>query len=270
VINWSIVNFYLSFLPWILTFALILKFINFHYHTPYLPKTKPEKIATILVSILLILIILAIVPILRSLVHQGEHVLLALPLREGLYVVTNGGNSLAGRGMNNHMNAWLSQELTPDPAKQYGIDIMRLNIGGNIGVNNDFIPETIQNYEGYADQVYGPCFGQVVYVEDGHPDVGVYEKGTELGNYVVLECADFYITLSNLKKNSIILKPGDQFNLNRMIAQVGNSAEPGLPHLHIHATKGGWKDGEGTPVPMLFESLFAVNDFLIRNELLLR
>jgi hypothetical protein len=104
-------------------------------------------------------------------------------------------------------------------------------------------------------------------VEDGHPDVDVNEPGTPLGNYVVIQCAEYYITLANLRNGSIQVQAGDPVNFELYLGTVGNSGVPSIPHLHVHATKGSWEPGEGQPVPLIIPSTFAVDKFLVRNDL---
>jgi hypothetical protein len=192
--------------------------------------------------------------------------LLLLPVRNGLYVIVNGGNGLEGLGMNNLTRPWFGSEMVPDDSMAYGIDVMRMGIRGSTRIGGR-TNRTFQKYEGYNDMVYSPCNGQVVHIEDGHPDVEVNGQGVPLGNYVVIQCADYYITIGNLRSESLLVKAGDQVNFQMSIGNVGNSGVPAIPHLHVHATKGSWIPGEGEPVPMLFPGLSDVNKFYVRNDL---
>ncbi len=270
-VNWAIVYYYLSFLPWILVFALIIRYISFHYRTPFLPKKTTPAIAGTVISVILLLVLGIInMRVLRSFKHSGDHVLMMFPMREGLYVIVNGGNSLDGVGMNNHYNPWPGSEITPEYTQAYGIDIMEMTIAGIIGTDSKLVRNVVQDFEIYLEDVYSPCVGPVVHVQDGIPEAELYKAESDLGNYIVIQCVDYFITLANLKKGTIIVEPGQPVYFNMMIGKVGNSAKPGIPHLHVHATVGGWKEGEATPIPMWYDGAFAVNDFLTRNELSLR
>lgn len=272
-VNWAVVNYHLSYLPAISSILILVYYLFDVRRTPNLPKwTVVKGISTVSLVVVISLLGYGSYRIVyRSYQHSGEHVLLLFPLRQGLYTVVNGGNGLEGVGMNNHLTAWFTDEFKTNQDWIYGIDVMKLGIAGMISTNRSILPTELIRYEIYNDTVYSPCFGPVIHVEDGHPNLEIPDKGGDhLGNYIVIQCVDYYVFLSNLKSGSIIVSPGDQVTPNRMIAQVGNSASPGIPHLHIHAKVGGWKEDEGTPVPMLFDGAFAVNDFQVRNEILIR
>jgi hypothetical protein len=267
VVNWSLINYWLRVLPVVLTFAIALALLIKGKRRPFFPEKSTLKM-WLLAALLVVLLPLAYLNyrVLLSLKHEGEHALGFLPVRNGLYVVVNGGNSLDGLALNNLAHPWLGSELAPDDSMAYGIDIMRMGIRGSTRVSGRGTRSYLQ-YSGFNDMVYSPCFGQVVHVEDGHPDVDVNQPGIPFGNYVVIQCEQYYFTIANLKNGSIPVKPGDQVSIQALIGFVGNSGVPSLPHLHVHATRGGWRPGEGEPVPMLFPSAFAVNKFLVRNDL---
>jgi hypothetical protein len=206
--------------------------------------------------------------VLRSYQHPAEGVLMLFPLRSGIYVVTNGGNGILGIGMNNYVHKFPWSNGESQPQKAYAVDIMEMTTGGRVG--KGILPSSKLDYEIYTEPVYSPCFGQVIYVEDGHTDVDLFEETTELGNYVVIQCVDYYITMGNFRKGTINVAVGERITVNRQVGQVGNSGTPAIPHLHMFATKGGWENGEGEPVPMFFERAFSVDNFLVRNEVQIR
>jgi hypothetical protein len=272
-VNWAVVNYHISYLPFISSLLIAIYYLLDLRRTPNIPgKTKVSLfITTGLIVITGLLGYASYRVVYLSYRHTGEHVLLLFPLRQGLYTVVNGGNGLDGIGMNNHLTAWFTKEFVTDPEMVFGIDVMKMGIAGMISTNQRILPSELIRYEIYNDTVYSPCFGPVIHVEDGHPNLQIPDKGGDhLGNYVVIQCVDYFVFLSNLKSGSIIVTPGERLTPNRIVAQVGNSASPGIPHLHIHAKVGGWREGEGTPVPMLFDGAFAVNDFQVRNEILIR
>jgi hypothetical protein len=140
------------------------------------------------------------------------------------------------------------------------------SLGGSM--SNGVLPDWNWNYKIYDDSVLTPCMGTVVYVEDGHPDLKPFEQPTsELGNYVVLQCADSFVTLANLRNGTINYEPGELVWWNTVVAHVGNSGTPSIPHLHIRATVNGWRPGTGTPIPMLFDGAYAINQFATRNKI---
>jgi hypothetical protein len=146
----------------------------------------------------------------------------------------------------------------------YVVDMVKLkDLSG--ATSKGILPARHQDYESYSDYVYSPCVGKVVYVEDGHPDQVNRTPENPLGNHVVLQCFEYYVTVANLRKGSVIVKVGDQANYMMQIGLVGSSGSPGIPHLRIFTTTGSY-DENGTPVPQIFD---LYSRFLVRNDLLL-
>jgi hypothetical protein len=195
--------------------------------------------------------------------YQGKPVLLFFPLRYGIYVVTNGGNGLDGIGMNDSYQNVLGTK-TGEASLGYVVDFMRL-INNRGQISETVLPARHQDYESYSDLVYAPCFGTVAYVEDGHPDSAFGTPEAPLGNRVVLQCFEYYVTIANLRKNSVIVKVGDNINFLMQIGMVGSSGSPNIPHLRVFTTTGSY-DENGTPVPQIFD---LYSRFLVRNDLLL-
>jgi hypothetical protein len=105
----------------------------------------------------------------------------------------------------------------------------------------------------------------VVYVEDGHTDVILSTPEAPLGNRVVLQCAEYYVTVANLRKDSVIVKVGESINFRVQIGQTGSSGDPPVPHVRVFTTRRSW-DENGIPVPQLFDIGFR---FHVRNDLTL-
>jgi len=266
VVDWVVVLYYLRFLCIILVLALALRLWRELRRDPWLPGRNPWEYTNLVFSLILLAGLGYLnAQVLRSYDYKSypEDPLLALfPLRHGMYVIANGGNGLDGWGMNNHVHGWFDGETPDDQHMAYGIDVFEMRIRGYLGKN--LFPKTFQDYEGFMDIVYSPCMGVVAYVEDGHPDVPLYSPvDTHLGNYVIIQCVDFYVTLGGLRNGNILVKIGDRVTLQNEIGFIGNSAAPAIPHLHMHATVGGVT---GQPVPMLHEGTFAVDQFAVRNK----
>lgn len=201
----------------------------------------------------------------------GNALLLWFPSRYGAYVIANGGNAVNGIGLSTYFHGWFNSD--GDPLSTYAVDVVKLWDPLQGGMSASPLPKSNFNYKIYGDVVVAPCVGTVVYVEDGHPDLQPLAKPTSvLGNYIVIECADTFVTLANFKNGSIKngntdILPGQRVSFNYMLGFVGNSGTPSIPHLHIQATRGGWRPGTGTPVPMLFDGAYAVNQFATRNKI---
>jgi hypothetical protein len=274
-VNWVIFNYWIWLIP--IPFIIILLF---HYRrrfdrpawvgkVPWLPgKSLAGRILLAVAMILTLGLGYLTVRVILSFDYQsapGDPLLLWFPVRNGAYVIANGGNAVNGIGLSTYYHGWFGSD--GDPMSAYAVDVLKLwSLGGSI--SQGILPGSNLKYKIYEDWVYGPCFGTVVYVEDGHPDVKPFaEPGSELGNYMVIQCADSFVTLANLRKGSITKQPGDQVSATGVIATVGNSGSPSIPHLHILAARGGWRPGMGTAVPMLFDGAYAVNQFATRNKI---
>ncbi len=234
---------------------------------PFLPAKKFWQVSVLAASALVFIVFVFMdFMTLRSLSYDsytGKPVLLFYPLRYGMYVITNGGNGIDGLGMNDTYRDWLGRK-TGEAYMAYSVDFMKLR-NDRGWVSTGALPVILQKYEGFRDQVFAPCVGTVVYTEDGHPDVALGAPEAPLGNRVVLRCFEYYVTVANLKKGSIIVKKGDKLNYQDQIGQMGSSGSPSIPHLRVFTTLGGW-DQNGTPVPQIFD---LQSRFLVRNDIIL-
>lgn len=279
-VNWIVLNYWIWIIP--IPFIIVLLF---HFRrrfdrpswigkVPWLPTKKFLSRFLLAVSLLLFLglgyLIFRVSLSYDYQSYPGNSLLLWFPSRYGAYVIANGGNSVNGFGLSTYFHGWLGS--SGDEMSAFSVDVVKLwSLGG--AMSDGTLPDSNLKYKIYEDPVLGPCVGTVVYIEDGHPDVKPFAKPLSvLGNYLVIQCADTFVTLANLKNGSIkngttIIKPGDQIYFNYVVGLVGNSGTPSIPHLHIQATRGGWRPGTGTPVPMLFDGAYAVNQFATRNKI---
>ncbi|MGE5225209.1 MAG: M23 family metallopeptidase [Omnitrophica WOR_2 bacterium] len=267
-VNWAVVNYYLRLLPILLCVILFIRFVRRLRRSPAWPRKTFSSLAITLAGLLILpVLIFMSIRVFQSTGHQGDRVLLLFPVRNGLYVIANGGNGLNGIGMNDDYQDWLGKKQSTEQNLIYAADVLKMSIRGSI--SQGILPDSHLDYVGFDDMVYSPCPGTIVYTEDGHPDLNRSSPGGPVsGNYIVLQCMDYYITLGSLRKGSITVRPGERVGMHVVIANMGSSAAPNIPHLHIHATTGDWK-ADGKPVPMLFEGSFAVNQFATRNKIFL-
>jgi hypothetical protein len=270
-VNWAVVNYWLRLFPVIMTLAILIHLLRVKFSgIPFLPKKS------ILNGILLLFSLLFLIPagymdfrVIQSFNYNsypGKPLLLWFPVRNGTYVIANGGNGLNGIGLNNYYRDWLGRETGGDKRLIYAVDIVKMTLTGNI--SSGILPHSFLKYGGFDDMVYSPCQGEVVYVEDGHPNIQPFSQGTSfLGNYVVIQCQEAYVTLGGFRDGKMAVKIGDKVRARTLIGYMGSSGSPSIPHLHVHATEGGWKDGEGTAVPMLFDGVLLFNQFATRNQI---
>jgi hypothetical protein len=271
-ISWSIVDLYLEFIPLLLSLLILLRLTGTRQWRkgPFLPKKSFLPIL-IAVGLSMALVVEGYFEyrVFRALSFPSDNqVLLYFPVRNGLYVIANGGNGLNGMGLNDSYQDWLGKKVSDNPSVAFSADIFKIETKG--WISSGILPPYYGDYSIYDDIVTVPCPGTVLEVEDGHPDVLAYTRTTtDLGNYVTIECSGgFEVTLSNLKSRSILIKPKQPVRIGLEIGLVGNSASNSIPHLHVQATK---KDSSqyGTPAPILFDGAFAVDQFPIRNKIYL-
>ena len=152
------------------------------------------------------------------------------------------------------------------PAQKYALDIVKVN---KYGIRaSGLLPADLSKYEIFGEQVYAPCSGQVISVENNLEDLipPTMDPENLLGNHVIIFCEGHSVLLAHLKKGSVIVNLDDAVSQGDLLGEIGNSGNTSEPHLHIHAVVGratALKDiaGEGQGVPMLFD-----NKFLIRND----
>jgi heme/copper-type cytochrome/quinol oxidase subunit 2 len=276
-INWVTIIYWIWLIP--IPFIIVLMV---HYRrrfdrpswvgkVPWLPGKSLVSRITLGIAIVITLIVGYVdFRVIRSFDYKsapGDPLLLWFPSRYGAYVIANGGNAMDGFGLSTYYRGWFGSN--GDEMEAYAVDVVKLwNLRGSM--SNGILPSWIWNYKIYDDPVLTPCMGTIVYIEDGHEDLKPFEHPqSELGNYMVLQCAQAFVTLGNLRNGSINtnLKPGDLVDWNTVLAHVGNSGTPSIPHLHIRATADGWRPGTGTPLPMLFDGAYAINQFATRNKI---
>jgi hypothetical protein len=267
VVNWSLFNYLTRVLPLILTVVIAFRLFTEFGVNPWLPKKFFTGTLVLLVCVLILPVgILANRMAFKSYdakSYIGNPVLMMFPLRNGIFVIMNGGNGLDGVGMNSYYKNILGLPVGTDQTRVYASDITKMAFLG--GTSHPPLAKTNDGYEAFGEMVYAPCPGSVVYVKDGSPDLAPFSKDApELGNYIVFQCEKFFITLSGFKQNSIVVKAGDPVDMGVYLGNIGNSAAPAIPHLHIHASINGW---DGPAVPMLFEGSFAVDQVAERNKI---
>lgn len=274
-VNWVLANYWLRFLSALLLIPILIRLFGFQRRvsfkrTPFLPEKaengrRPGLTFTAILGVVILIAGFFDFRVIQSYDYsdyEGRPVLLQYPIHLGLYVAMNAGNGDLGLGMNNHYRNLLGQPVG-DRSMIYAVDIAEISTGGSLAYGG--LPEDRNQYIGINEPVYPPCPGQVVYVEDGHPDVNVLaEPSDKLGNRVVIQCFEYYVTVAGFRRNSIQVKVGEQMSFNRILGYLGNSGTPSIPHLHVHTTIGAW-DETGIPVPMEFEYRF-----LVRNALYVR
>jgi len=222
-------------------------------------------------ALFLVLAVLAFIPAPAALsgrtVPPGTTVELAFPLREGSFMVINGGSHRL-------VNAHLAILDATDPlarsfrGQAHAVDIVKL---GSFGLRaRGLRPEDPAAYEIYAATVLAPCSGEVVAAVDGLPDLRVPEvdRANVAGNHVLLRCGSFDVLLAHLRPGSLKVIAGSLVETGDVLGEVGNSGNTDEPHLHIHAQTRGSAEApfSGEPLPMLFRGRYLVRNERIRTD----
>lgn len=202
---------------------------------------------------------------LRACFYGEKAVKIAFPLKNGSFIVNQGGDGDKSSMMNYHYKDAGNAAQGYNGSMRYANDIVKINSFGlsvksfKLSLNNkDFLPADLNEYEIFGETVYSPCDGVVVYAQNNYKDVPVtgVKNYSDTGNGVVIYYNDVYIMMWHLKQGSITVKAGDHVTTGQPVGQIGNSGHTVLPHLHIDASKGDWLTGTG--VPIVFDGIVPI------------
>ena len=184
------------------------------------------------------------------------------PFPPGHYLIANGGSTPI---INVHLKtmdqgverfrAWHGQSKA--------LDIFRIT---PLGFHkNGWQPTDPVKYTTFGVPALSPCSGEVALSVDGIQDMPVPEMDREhmAGNYIAINCGDFFVILAHLRQGSVVVASGDKVKAGDLLGQMGNSGNSSEPHLHLHAQKGLPKEAPlaGKPLWLTID-----NRFLVRND----
>ncbi|MGM0766693.1 MAG: M23 family metallopeptidase [Pseudomonadota bacterium] len=162
---------------------------------------------------------------------------LAPPFPPGHYLIAHGGSAPM---INAHLKTLdqTVERFRPWRGQSKALDIFRI---GPLGFHkNGWQPTDPARYTTFGVPVLSPCGGEVALVVDGIEDMPVPEMDRDhmAGNYVAINCGDFFAILAHLRQGSIAVVTGDRVTTGDLLGQMGNSGNSSEPHLHLHAQKG--------------------------------
>ncbi len=185
------------------------------------------------------------------------------PFKNGIFLITDGGNSRISRMMNYHYYSPVHKKNKTNLSMLYATDIVKTDCK-----MPKWLPGKNEDYPVFGESIYSPIEGQIVKVENSIPDNEPYAENFpyNTGNTVVIQHDDFYLLLGHLKQNSIIVKVGDMVKAGDLIGSVGNSGWTERPHTHIQLIKSDsinyWS---GTGVEIRFRNRPLFKNMVIRN-----
>jgi hypothetical protein len=240
VFPWQLVSMYLRMaLPFLFLLAVLLGWRRMGR-----PRKPAGRWAIVLSGLLLLAMAVLFAGIdwkaLQGYRAPVDAIALASPLRNGRFVVGQGGGSPF---INGHYRA---------PPQKHALDILALNgWGARAKAFGD--ASALDQYVIFGMPVYAPCDGRVLAAEDGLPDLapGKTDRDNLAGNHVLLSCQGVEILLAHFHQGSVSVSQGQMVTTQTRLGEVGNSGNTSEPHLHIHAVRGGdpgdLMDGEAVP-----------------------
>jgi len=191
---------------------------------------------------------------------QEQIVDLEFPLRDGTYLVVNGGSSEL---INAHLQTLTVARVRDYRGQSYGVDIVAVDAFGMRA--SGLIPSDPRSYVIFGTPIHAPCSGVVLRAEDGRPDMPPPQPDRDHlpGNFVFMECAGVQILLGHMQQGTVRAGPGEAVQAGTVVGSVGNSGNTNEPHLHIHAQRPA-KDAaflSGDPLPLRMNGRF-----LVRND----
>lgn len=197
---------------------------------------------------------------------EEMHVDIAPPFATGHYFVAHGGSTEI---INVHLKTLdkTIEHYQPWRGQSKALDIFRIT---PLGLHKEgWLPADPARYTTFGTSVVAPCNGRIARVVDGIKDMPVPQMDREhmAGNYIAIDCGEFYVFLAHLRSGSIVVARGEQVAIGEPLAEMGNSGNSSEPHLHLHAQRG---LPEESPLdsPMGGEPLWLTinGEFLQRNS----
>ena len=121
---------------------------------------------TVVLAAIQVYLLVQFVNIIRVIVEKREDAVeIAFPLKNGSYLVTDGGNSRISRLMNYHYYSPLHKKNRTNASMKYATDIVKIPESPK-----RFLPEKNAEYSIFGNDVFSPIDGIVFKVIDGIPD----------------------------------------------------------------------------------------------------
>ena len=95
----------------------------------------------------------------------------------------------------------------------------------------------LEDYYAFGEAVLSPISGYVVALRGDLVDnfIGNVDRINNWGNYIIIKSlnGNFYVEISHLMQNSLMVNIGDYVQMGQIIAKCGNSGYSPEPHIHI-------------------------------------
>jgi hypothetical protein len=170
---------------------------------------------------------------------------------------------------NHHRRGVLLLDGRPSISRRYAIDWFLTN--GKIYKWREGDAHEKSAYFSYGQPVFAVASGTIAFARDGMPDnypgpvedfrvAGPLTLETATGNIVVLDLGDGqFAHYCHLQPGSLRVKTGDRVRSGQVLARIGVSGDPNVPHLHFEVTTSARPlVGEGIP--------YLIDRFRVKTE----
>lgn len=112
---------------------------------------------------------------------------------------------------------------------------------------------SLETFYGFGQPVLAAAAGKIAFAEDKYDDNPVGKPSASApkqGNSIVIDHGNGEFSMyAHLKRGSVRVKAGESVKAGQPIAQVGNTGNSPIPHLHFHLQDSPtWFQAEGLPV----------------------
>ncbi len=125
-----------------------------------------------------------------------------------------------------------------------------------------------EDYYCFGVPLFAPSDGKVVHVVNNIKDNEPGQLNSEQagGNHVIIDHLNGEFSyIAHFKKNSIVVKVGDNLTKGQVIGRTGNSGNSTEPHLHYHLQNQS-DENDAISLPAQFKNYFADDKFIERGE----
>jgi hypothetical protein len=253
---WLALPWYMPVVYGVILFVLMLRLVRVHLGGTARQRGKRAWTEILLTSVACLVVILVFMQALEGRRPPATAVDLSFPLKNGQYLVLNGGSN----SFTNPHLATLSAEprYRPYRGQSYGVDVTKLNTFGFRA--RGLLPAEPRDYKIFGDSVIAPCAGEVIQAVDGLRDLSPPRSDREhmAGNHVLMRCGERWILIGHLQRGTVAVANGQPLQVGDFLGAVGNSGNTNEPHLHIHAQTPGTSSMPlgGEPLHLRFEGTF--------------